>query len=49
MAVLYQLLVRSGREEYALLTTLAGLIAVLLMLVEQISALFETFKNLFSI
>ena len=42
VAVLYQLLVRSGREEYALLTTLAGLIAVLLMLVEQISALFET-------
>ena len=41
VAVLYQLLVRSGREEYALLTTLAGLIAVLLMLVEQISALFE--------
>ncbi len=49
VAVLYQLLVRSGREEYALLTTLAGLIAVLLMLVEQISALFETVKNLFSI
>ena len=49
VAVLYQLLVRSGREEYALLTTLAGLIAVLLMLVEQISALVETVKNLFSI
>lgn len=49
VAVLYQLLVRSGREEYALLTTLAGLIAVLLMLVEQISALFETVKNVFSI
>ena len=49
VAVLYQLLVRSGREEYALLTTLAGLIAVLLMLVEQISALFETVKILFSI
>ena len=49
VAVLYQLLVRSGREEYALLTTLAGLVAVLLMLVEQISALFETVKNLFSI
>ena len=49
VAVLYQLLVRSGREEYALLTTLAGLIAVLLMLVEQISALFKTVKNLFSI
>ena len=47
VAVLNQLLVRSGREEQALMTTLAGLIVVLLMLVRQISELFSTIKSLF--
>ena len=47
VAVLNQLLVRSGREDQAMLTTLAGLIVVLLMIVEQISFLFDTVKSIF--
>lgn len=47
VAVLSQLLIRSGREEQAMLTTLAGLIVVLTLIVTQISALFETIKQLF--
>ena len=47
VAVLNQLLVRSGREEQALMTTLAGLVVVLMMMVRQISELFELIKTLF--
>ena len=49
VAVLTQLLVRSGREEQAMLTTLAGLIVVMSMLMTQISSLFSTIKNLFGL
>ena len=49
VAVLNLLLVRSGREEQALMTTLAGLVVVLMMLVQQISDLFELVKTLFSL
>ncbi len=49
VAVLNQLLVRSGREEQAMLMTLAGLIVVLSMVVTQISELFATIKNLFGL
>ena len=49
VAVLNQLLVRSGREEQAMMTTLAGLIVVLMMLVQQISDLFGLVKTLFSL
>lgn len=49
VAVLNQLLIRSGREEQAMLTTLAGLIVVLSMLVTQISNLFNTIKQLFGL
>ena len=49
VAVLNQLLVRSGREEQAMLMTLAGLIVVLSMVVTQISDLFVTIKNLFGL
>ena len=45
VAVLGQLLIRSGREEQAMLTTLAGLIVVLMIIVQQIGQLFETIKN----
>ena len=48
-AVLNLILVRSGRDEQALLTTLAGLIVVLVMLLEQISDLFGLIKSLFSL
>ena len=47
VAVLSQLLIRSGREEQAMLTTLAGLIVVLTLIVTQISTLFTTIKQLF--
>ena len=49
VAVLNQLLVRSGREEQALMTTLAGLVVVLMLLVQEISDLFELIKNLFQL
>lgn len=49
VAVLNQLLVRSGREDQAMLTTLAGLVVVLFMVVEQISLLFDTIKSIFDL
>lgn len=49
VAVLNQLLVRSGREEQAMLMTLAGLIVVLTMIVTQISELFTTVKSVFGL
>lgn len=49
VAVLNQLLVRSGREDQAMLTTIAGLVVVLLMIIEQISYLFDTIKNVFGL
>jgi len=49
VAVLNQLLIRSGREEQAMLTTLAGLIVVLMMLVNEISILFDTIKSVFDL
>ena len=45
VAVLNQLLVRSGREEQALMTTLAGLVVVMMMLVREISDLFQLIKH----
>ena len=47
VAVLNQLLVRSGREEQAMMTPLAGLVVVLMMMVRQISELFELIRTLF--
>lgn len=49
VAVLNQLLVRSGREEQALMTTLAGLVVVLLMMVTKIGELFTTVKSVFGL
>ena len=49
VAVLHQLLVRSGREEQAMLTTLAGLVVVLTMLIAQIADLFSTIKSAFGL
>ncbi len=49
VAVLHQLLMRSGREEQAMLTTLAGLIVVLLMVVREVANLFETVKTIFKL
>ncbi|MCI8623463.1 MAG: stage III sporulation protein AC [Provencibacterium sp.] len=49
VAVLNQVLIRSGREEQAMMTTLAGLVVVLMMVIEQISVLFDTVKALFGL
>lgn len=49
VAVLNQLLIRSGREDQAMMTTLAGLVVVLSILVKQISILFVTIKSLFAL
>lgn len=49
VAVLNQLLVRSGREEQAMMTTLAGLVVVMMMLARQISDLFQLVKSLFGL
>ena len=49
VAVLNQLLIRSGREDQAIMTTLAGLVVVLSILVKQISVLFVTIKSLFAL
>lgn len=47
IAVLNQLLIRSGREDQAMLTTIAGLIVVLSIIITQISDLFSEIKSLF--
>ena len=49
VTVLNQVLVRSGREEQAMLTTLAGLVVVLLMIVNVIADLFDTVKKVFGL
>ena len=49
VAVLNQVLIRSGREEQAMMTTLAGLIVVLMMLISEISNLFDTVKSVFGL
>ena len=49
VAVLNQLLIRSGREDQAMMTTLAGLVVVLSILVKQLSTLFVTIKARFSL
>ena len=49
VAVLNQLLIRSGREDQAMMTTLAGLVVVLSILVKQISTLSATIRSLFAL
>ncbi len=49
VAILNQLLIRSGREEQALMTTLAGLIVVLMMIINEIDALFQAIKTTFQL
>ena len=49
IAVLNMVLIRSGSEEQAMLTTLAGVIVVLMMIIPQISNLFSTVKSLFNL
>ena len=47
ISVLNQVLIRAGREEQAMLTTLAGLVVVLMIVVQRIAELFDMVKTLF--
>ena len=47
VSILNQVRVRSGREEQATMTTLAGLVVVLIIIVQKIAQLFDLVKNLF--
>lgn len=49
VSILNQVLSRSGREEQATMTTLTGLVVVLMMVVQKISELFELVKGLFDL
>ncbi|MGN0967862.1 MAG: stage III sporulation protein AC [Oscillospiraceae bacterium] len=49
VSVLNQVLTRSGRDEQATMTTLAGLVVVLMMVVQEISDLFNLVKTLFGL
>ena len=48
VSILNQVLVRSGREEQATMTTLAGLVDVLMIVVQKIAELFDLVKTLFN-
>ncbi len=49
VAVLNQVLIRAGREEQAMMTTLAGLVVVLFWIIQYISTLFQTVQTLFQL
>lgn len=49
VSLLNQVLIRSGREEQAMMTTLAGLTVVLMMIINQIDVLFKTIKSIFNL
>jgi len=49
VSVLHQVLVRAGREDQAMLTTLTGLIVVLSMVIREISTLFNSVKTIFNL
>lgn len=49
VAIINQILTRSGREEYTMLTTIAGLIIVLMMLLPRIGELFRYIRSVFDL
>ena len=49
VAVLHQVLVRAGREDQAMMTTLAGVIIVLTIIIKEISNLFTTVRSIFNL
>lgn len=49
VAVLHQVLVRAGREDQAMMTTLTGLVIVLAMVIKEISNLFNMVKTIFNL
>ena len=49
VSVSHQILLKSGRDEQAMLITLAGIVAVLLVLIGEIATLIETIRSVFGI
>lgn len=49
VAILNQVLIRSGRDEYTMITTLAGLIIVLMMIIPYIKDLFQYIESVFEL
>ena len=49
VAVLNMLLVRAGRDDQAMMTTIAGLVVELLVVLQEISKLFDTIKSMFGL
>lgn len=49
VAVLNQVLSRSGKEEYTMVTTLAGIVLVLMTLIPYVSELFRTVRSVFGL
>ena len=49
VAVLHQVLVRAGREDQPMMTTLAGLVIVLTMVIKEISTLFTSVRTMFGL
>lgn len=49
IAVINQILSKAGREDYALMTTLAGIVIVLFFIIRMISEFFDTVKTLFQL
>lgn len=49
VTIAYQILAKSGRDEQAMLVSVAGIIIVLLMLVGEIGGLFDTVKSIFGL
>lgn len=49
IAVLHQILTKAGREDQAMMTTLAGMVIVLTIVIKEISTLFETVRTVFNL
>ncbi len=49
IAVLHQILCKAGRDDQAMMTSLAGMVIVLTIVVKEISTLFETVRTVFNL
>lgn len=49
VTVLHQMLSKAGREEYATLTVLTGIIVIIAMLIPQLTSVFDEIKSIFSL
>ena len=49
ISVIYQILVKAGREDQAMMVTMAGMIIVLSVIIKEVSALFDTVRTVFEL